>query len=242
MRDLRLWKNSSGSSITLTATPWLLNPEMPQKDIFLLSEADAWYERNQKAVSKTDFSVDPVATAVVELANMQAAGERLQVLEIGCGEGRRLAWLSGTLGLDVFGLEPSALAVEQACARGVKAKRGTADSLPFENAAFDIVIFGFCLYLCDRQDLFRISQEADRVLKPDSWLVINDFFAPTPIKRTYHHRPGIYSYKMDYRALFDWHPAYTCYAHRLSHHGQNGFTDDPQEWVATSIMRKKSER
>lgn len=217
---------------------------MPQKDIFLLSEADAWYERNQSAVSKTDFSTDLVATSILEIAessNAQVTGERLQILEIGCGEGRRLAWLAEKLDVDVFGVEPSSLAVEQACAKGVKAERGTADKLPFENAAFDIVVFGFCLYLCDRQDLFRIAQEADRVLKPDSWLVINDFFAPTPIKRTYRHRPGIYSYKMDYRELFSWHPAYTCYAHRLRHHGQNGFTDDPQEWVATSIMRKKSE-
>lgn len=242
MHELLLWENSTGFSIAFTTAPYFLTPEMPQKDIFLSSEADAWYQRNQNAVSKADFAADPVATAVVELADTQGAEEKLQILEIGCGEGRRLAWLSGKLGADVFGLEPSALAVEQACARGVKAERGTADSLPFENAAFDIVIFGFCLYLCDRQDLFRIAQEADRVLKPDSWLVINDFFAPTPIKRTYHHSPGIFSYKMDYRELFDWHPAYTCYAHRLSHHGQNDFTDDPQEWVATSIMRKKSER
>jgi ubiquinone/menaquinone biosynthesis C-methylase UbiE len=217
---------------------------MPQKDIFLLSEADAWYERNQSAVSKTDFSTDLVATSILEIAesyNSQVMGERLQILEIGCGEGRRLAWLAEKLDVNVFGIEPSSLAVEQACARGVKAERGTADKLPFENAAFDIVVFGFCLYLCDRQDLFLIAQEADRVLKSDSWLVINDFFAPNPIKRTYHHRPGIYSYKMDYRQLFSWHPAYTCYAHRLRQHGRNGFTDDPQEWVAASIMRKKSE-
>lgn len=218
---------------------------MTQKDIFLISEADAWFERNQIALSKADFASDPVAMAVLELAEstpLQPEASKLQILEIGCGEGRRLAWLADRLNSDVYGVEPSALAVEQACLRGVKAKRGTAENLPFDDMAFDIVVFGFCLYLCDRQDLFRIAQEADRVLKPDSWLVINDFFAPTPIKRTYHHKPNVYSYKMDYRELFDWHPAYTCYSHKLTHHGQNGFTDDPHEWVATSIMRKKSER
>lgn len=219
---------------------------MPQKDIFLLSEADAWYERNHQAVSQTDFSTnDPVTAAIVEIAslpNTRMEGMRLQILEIGCGEGRRLAWLSQNLDVDVFGVEPSALAVEQACARGVKAERGTADKLPFEDAKFDIVIFGFCLYLCDRQDLFRIAQEADRVLKPNSWLIINDFFSPTPVQRTYHHKPGVNSYKMDYRELFSWHPAYICYSHRLNHHGKKGFTDDEQEWVATSVMRKKSER
>jgi len=95
--------------------------------------------------------------------------------------------------------------------------------------------------LCDRQDLFRIAQEANRVLKSDSWLVINDFYAPHPIKREYHHKPGVYSYKMDYRQLFSWHPAYTCFAHKVTFHGRNEFTDEAQEWVATSVMRKKIE-
>lgn len=215
---------------------------MKQKDIFLRSEADAWFERNQQSAAKRNFETDdPVTAATVEIAHLPEYAdrhERIQILEIGCGEGRRLSWLSENLGADVFGVEPSAMAVEQACSRGVKAQRGTADNLPFEKAKFDILIFGFCLYLCDRQDLFRVAQEADRVLKPDAWLLINDFFAPTPVRREYHHKPGVFSYKMDYRALFDWHPAYTCYAHRLNHHGQSSFTDASQEWVATSVMRK----
>lgn len=215
---------------------------MQQKDIFLQSEADAWFQRNQHSVAERDFLTDdPVTAATVEIAHLSQyvnKKEKLQILEVGCGEGRRLSWFMENLNADVFGVEPSALAVEQACSRGVKAQRGTAENLLFEDAKFDIVIFGFCLYLCDRQDLFRIAQEADRVLKPDAWLVINDFFAPTPVRREYHHRPGVFSYKMDYRSLFDWHPAYTCYAHRLNHHGVNAFTDDPQEWVGTSVMRK----
>jgi len=217
---------------------------MQQKNVFLCSEADAWFERNQQAVSKRDFSTDDsVTAAVVEMAQLSQYADRrekMQILEIGCGEGRRLSWLSENLGADVFGVEPSAKAVEHAFSRGIRLQRGTADSLPFESEKFDVLIFGFCLYLCDRQDLFRIAQEADRVLKPDAWLVINDFFAPTPVRREYHHKPGVFSYKMDYRSIFDWHPAYTCYSHKLNGHGKGSFTDDRQEWVATSIMRKKA--
>ncbi len=212
-----------------------------QKDIFLSSEADAWFERNRAAIKKRDFSHDLVVQAVTDIAKLpQYYLVNLKILEVGCGEASRLQYLVSNLNVDVFGIEPSAKAVEQACNCGVKAQRGTADHLPFEDASFDIVIFGFCLYLCDRQDLFRIASEADRILKPDAWVVINDFFAPTPVKREYHHKPGIYSYKMDYRTLFDWHPSYTCYSHKLSQHGINEFTDDPQEWVGTSVMRKKS--
>jgi ubiquinone/menaquinone biosynthesis C-methylase UbiE len=218
---------------------------MQQKNIFLQSEADAWYERNHQAVAKKNFAIDdPVSAAIVEITELPHYAcdrKKLKILEIGCGEGKRLAWLAESFPIDVFGIEPSAKAVEQACRLGINAQCGTADLLPFQDSTFDVVIFGFCLYLCDRQDLFRIAQEADRVLKSDAWLVINDFFAKTPIRREYHHKAGVFSHKMDFRTLFDWHPAYTCYSHRLNRHEDSRYTDDRQEWVATSVMRKMEE-
>ena len=57
---------------------------------------------------------------------------------------------------DCYGIEPSAQAVAAACAKGINVMQGTADVLPFDNQSFDIVIFGFCLYLCDREDLFEL--------------------------------------------------------------------------------------
>jgi len=105
--------------------------------------------------------------------------------------------------------------------------------------SFDVVIFWFCLYLCDRKDLFIIAQEADRVLRKSSWLVINDFFSITPVRPDYHHKKGAYSFKMDYRKLFDWHRAYTCYSYRLyDHNNHSEFTDDKQEWVSISGLKK----
>lgn len=215
---------------------------MRQKDVFWESEADAWYERNHSACLQQRFGGDePVSGAIVKIAaSPEYAGKKLRILEVGCGEGGRLSWLAENLGAEVFGIEPSAKAVEQARACGVNAQRGTADMLPYEDASFDILVFGFCLYLCDQQDLFAIAREADRVLKSNAWVVIHDFFSPIPMRREYHHKPGVYSHKMDYRSLFAWHPSYTCYSHVLAQHGQPVFTDDPQEWVATSVMRKKA--
>jgi ubiquinone/menaquinone biosynthesis C-methylase UbiE len=88
-----------------------------------------------------------------------------------------------------------------ACAKGLSVQQGTADVLPFDDNSYNIVIFGFCLYLCDREDLFRIASTADRVLRDSGWLFILDFFSPLPCAKTYHHRPGVLSYKMDYRTL-----------------------------------------
>ena len=215
--------------------------EIRQKDIFLESEADAWFERNREACASQDFANDPVSKAVLEvIRNRTLTTRRPRILEIGCGEGRRLAWLATHFAVDVFGIEPSAKAVAEASKRGLRVLQGTADVLPYDDENFDIVIFGFCLYLCDIGDLFRIAQEADRVLKSDAWVVIQDFFSATPLRRNYHHKPGLYSHKMDFRKLFDWHPAYSCYSHRVVHHVDGEYCDDPQEWVATSTLRKRS--
>jgi ubiquinone/menaquinone biosynthesis C-methylase UbiE len=208
-----------------------------QRDVFLNSEGDAYFRRNVGAVSARAPDSDALLAEVLALPEADVAtGSR--VLEIGCGEGNRLAWLRDARGCECFGLDPSALAVERARSRGIEAHRGTADRLPFEDAQFDVVLFGFCLYLCDRADLFRIASEADRVLRNPGWLLILDFFSPVPAQRAYHHREGLFSYKMDYTTLFTWNPSYTLYSHQVRHHSNGTYTDDPHEWVSTSVLRK----
>ena len=211
---------------------------MKQRDIFLHSEGDAWLERNSpRGTQRTLPDSDEPLLAILQLPLPQSVA-RAKVLEIGCAGAPRLDWLRQNRGFDCYGLDPSAKAVEAARANGVFAQQGTAEALPFDTAAFDIVIFGFCLYLCDREDLFQIACEADRVLRNPGWIVIHDFYSPTPSRRPYHHRSGIFSFKMDYRTLFSWHPGYCNYFHKLVHHVDGTYTDDPNEWVATSVLRK----
>jgi ubiquinone/menaquinone biosynthesis C-methylase UbiE len=206
-----------------------------QKTAFLRSEGNAWFNRNQKALSEISLpDQDRLLPDLLELPLQPS----MKVLEIGCGSGDRLVWLKENIGLECSGIDPSAQAIEIARSHGIKACQGTADSLPFNNESFDLVIFGFCLYLCDRNDLCRIVQEADRVLKSQSWLAILDFFTPIPISHPYHHLSGLSSYKMDYRTLFDWHPSYICMTHKVRHHVQNTYTDEVQNWVGLSIFRK----
>lgn len=209
---------------------------MKQKEIFLQSEGDAWFARNQKGVAARKLpDDDPILREIID-AHIDGSG--LKVLEVGCGDGTRLAWLKGNLNADCYGIEPSAQAAAAACAKGLKVQQGTADMLPFDDHSFDIVIFGFCLYLCDREDLFRIACAADRVLRAPGWLMILDFFSPVPRAKTYHHRPGVLSYKMDYRSLFNWHPDCECMTHKVRHHSEGGYTDEEDEWMAISILRK----
>ncbi len=209
---------------------------MKQKNIFLHSEGDKWFARNRESIAARKLPDDDAILR--ELVELPPLDRPLKVLEIGCGDGTRLAWLMAQRGAECHGIEPSRQAVAAACAKGVNVIQGSAEDLPYENQYFDVVIFGFCLYLCDREDLFRIASEADRVLRSSGWLMIMDFYSPTPRSRTYHHLPDIQTYKMDYRSLFVWHPSYVCLTHKVRHHGETGYTIDSEEWVAVSVLRK----
>jgi ubiquinone/menaquinone biosynthesis C-methylase UbiE len=209
---------------------------MKQKEVFSQSEGNAWFSRNAAAQAARSLPYDDEVLMQVLRLPAPATGARL--LEVGFGDGSRLNWLKENSTYDCSGIEPSTDAVASAGLRGLNVVQGTADRLPYDDHRFDLVIFGFCLYLCDRDDLFRIASEADRVLKNPGWLVIRDFYSTTPEKREYHHRSGLFSHKMDYRTLFTWHPGYTCYFQEVSHHSSHALTDDRTEWVATSVLRK----
>lgn len=210
---------------------------MKQKDVFLASEGNAWLARNTGILRSRPLpESDPVLMALLSLTPRLESGAR--VFEIGCGDGTRLQWLREARGAECYGIDPSADAVAVATQRGILAKQGTADELPYGSAEFDVVVFGFCLYLCDRDDLFRIASEADRVLRNPGWLLIHDFFSTVPTRRGYHHRPDLFSYKMDYRTLFNWHPGYTTLSHVVRGHVDGSYTDQTDDWVATSVLRK----
>lgn len=206
-----------------------------QKDIFLAGEGDEWVGRNSDYLSNLDWGKsDPLFQELVSLG----LPANLRVLEIGCGEGSRLEALSKALGWTCSGLDPSFKGIEIARIKGVDAKQGTADILPWEDGFFDVVLFGFCLYLCDRKDLFQIATEANRVLKNPGWMGIIDFFARENKQKDYSHKAGVKSFKMDYRKLFEWHPGYECYSHRLMDHEGHKVTDVEDNWISVSMLRK----
>jgi ubiquinone/menaquinone biosynthesis C-methylase UbiE len=218
--------------------------EISQKKIFLDSEGDAWFERNYKTLKNREYSpAEPIIASIIrcqKLIQGRPPNDAGMLLEVGCGEGGRLQWIEKNLGIKCHGVEPSSKAVAATQKKEVSAVRGTAEMLPYKDETFDYLVFGFCLYLCDPSDLFQIAKEANRVLKSHGWIVIHDFFSPTPVERPYHHRAGIISYKMDFRRLFEWHPSYTCFSHEVRHHEKSEFTDEPGEWVATSVLRKRT--
>lgn len=210
---------------------------MKQKNIFLESEGDAWFFRNRESIIQRNFASDRVVNAIQKVVDSDPNSKK--IIEIGCGNGLRLKHLKDNMGLDVQGIDPSAMAIQDAKRYGLNVVQGTADDVPCSSGEFDIVVFGFCLYLCDREDLFKIAYETDRILKQNGWIIILDFHSDIPVNRPYHHKPGVFTYKMDYSKLFSWHPNYSLYYQELFHHVEKKFTDEENEHIALNVIRKK---
>ena len=171
-----------------------------QKEIFLKSEADNWFYRNSKALEKIKGS-DPII-ACLDYADIKPDS---RVLEIGCSNGWRLNLINERHDALCWGVDPSQEAIldgKKAVNNKIHLKVGTADNLEFEKEFFDTVILGFFLYLVDREDLFKIAFEVDRVLKYGGNLIIYDFDPGFPRKNEYHHLKGVFSYKQDYSKMF----------------------------------------
>lgn len=173
---------------------------MKQATIFLRGEGDAWYKRNMGKPR----TADPVLDTIKHLGIQPKS-----VLEIGCGDGWRLGALRAIYKCKVQGIEPSKSALHD-LPKGVKAIRGTADDLSMiPSKSIDTLIYGFCLYLVDRDDLFLVVAEADRVLKDNGYIIIHDFLpGEDAVARKYKHRAGVKSYKQPYRKLWMGSPSY----------------------------------
>lgn len=174
---------------------------MRQADVFINTEGDKWFSRNKDKPREED--------RVCDIIQSQGLSPK-SVLEVGCSNGRRLKALHKDYDCFVCGVDPSVDAMrhwlKQKDAHGVI---GTATSLPGGTGKFDLVIFGFCLYVCDREDLFKIVTEADRVLQDQGNLIVHDFFSEAPHSRRYSHYDGLYSFKMDYGKLWLASPTYS---------------------------------
>jgi ubiquinone/menaquinone biosynthesis C-methylase UbiE len=164
------------------------------------------------------------------------------VLEIGCCHGFWLQKLKEAFDCECYGIDPSAAAIEDGSKSfpEINLSVGTAETLDFADDSFDLIIFGFCLYLCDRKDLFKIALEADRCLADNGNICITDFCPPFAYKNEYAHCEGLHSYKMNYGKMFTWNPAYTEVASQMHNSGSYDFKGTPDNKVATIVLHKNT--
>jgi ubiquinone/menaquinone biosynthesis C-methylase UbiE len=220
-----------------------MQQQKSQSTTFLESEGDAWFSRNHQHVS-----ISPARKLLKDWCQPHCSSIN-HILEIGAGNGVPLSFLADQLDAKAVGFEPSGLAVEnwqdlrKETLGGDRTSLsiGVASQLPFPDQSFDLVIFGFCLYLVDRPLLLRSLAEADRVLRDGGFLAIEDFDVPAPYANAYHHRQGLQSFKCDYSQVYLASGHYALAAKHSYSHAEFCFDQDIDKRVSLSLLYKQED-
>ncbi len=107
-------------------------------------------------------------------------GERLRVLEVGCGAGSNL-WFAAREGFEVYGLDGSkdaiAYAKQRFAAEGLSGTFCVGDftTLPYNDNFFDLVLDRGALVCCSRSACDRAISEILRVCKPQGHFLYNPY-------------------------------------------------------------------
>ena len=114
---------------------------------------DAWYDKNQFAyLSELE-------------AIRKALPKKGKGLEIGIGTGR----FAAPLGIR-FGIDPSKNMVKLACQRGIDARVGNGECLPFREDSFDYI--AIIITLCFVKNPQKVLEEARRVSKDKGRIIV----------------------------------------------------------------------
>jgi ubiquinone/menaquinone biosynthesis C-methylase UbiE len=221
-------------------TPQPIPKKINQSDVFLESEGDKWFERNQEAIhARSSFHEIETIKRVLR-SFKDGIGD---VLEIGCANGDKLYDLCTHLQSSGSGIDPSAAAIRDGRERygDLNLSVGKTAELPFGDKSFGLVYFGFCLYLIDRDEVFKTVAEADRVLRNGGFLAIVDFDPKVRHKRAYHHRSGLFSFKTSYADFFTSGGHYYLVAKDSFSIATDYFSIDSDERVSVSILYKESD-
>lgn len=121
--------------------------------------------QGRRAAYRFSTGPDPVALALEAVAELSPQ----RVLEVGCGPGEAAERIGREFAADVVALDLSEHMVRLARERGVDARVGDVQTLPFANDEFDCVLAAWMLYHVP--DIDRALGEIARVLRPGGRLV-----------------------------------------------------------------------
>lgn len=164
----------------------------------LKQATEDYFQRNYQG--KPLLAEPPDPALVVALNSTGFAPYSLRVLEIGCGAGRNLSWLTRQFDCDCVGVEPSEQVVAKLGAEmsQVEFRAGWSYDLPCESNSFDLVLIYGVLSVVERDQLLQSIGEALRVAK--RWLMIGEYVALEPFRMAYHHADS-FCYHTDFEPI-----------------------------------------
>ena len=171
-----------------------------QDDVFKKEEADRWFERNKGGLKPKE---DLILRIIREYNLINKSSK---VLEVGSSNGYRLAKIHEEFRSEVHAIEPSKEAVKDGKSRWSFITFYQNTLAEFDErkyvSGFDLIIVNSVLHWIDRSTLLLSVAKIDTMLKWGGYLILGDFQSHIPIKRKYHHKEGLYTYKQCYRDIF----------------------------------------
>ena len=217
-----------------------MNHEVPnfQAHTFLNTEGNHFYSRSMHSIdnelkfSYSKYIFDQLKPFESEIRN---------IFEIGCGDGNICSMLSELFHSSGYGVDPSSIAVATGNAQfnNIELPVGISSELFPANHSMDLVYFGFCLYLVDRDLLMQSIAEASRILRYVGFLVVLDFDPNQRVKVEYKHHPNIWTYKDNYSEYFLTGGQFALISKQSFSHTSNYFVEDRSERLSISILYKE---
>jgi len=212
-----------------------------QESVFIEKEADAWFERNAKAI------LEPVKSnhRIIQALKQLQISHPFTLVDLGGGSGKVSAGIIETFpNCNATVLEPSAKAIQAGKERfpSIEFLQGSltqASEMPARN--FDLVLVSGVFCWIDRSLLSQAVANVDRLVKPGGYLLISDFETPYPRANPYHHHPDLYTYKQNYFQPFLALNIYTeiyASAGPIEAHSSANENDPYDTWWATAILQK----
>ncbi len=167
---------------------------MLRDDLWWAGEGDAYWRRNRAVLTGENALAHDWPMRLIQLYALDPR----TVVEVGCAGGHRLAALSENGRRICIGLDASAEAIADGRARypTLELHHGLATSLPFRDGLADLCILSYVLHWCSRESLLLVASEANRVLKPGGYMLLNDFAPDVPTRVPYKHREGLWTWKL----------------------------------------------
>ena len=173
--------------------------EKDYSDTTFATESLAYFERNYGNKDLTGLPPNKFLVDAIKNSGIDVSGSK--ALEVGCGGGMNLRWLSVKYMCHCFGVEPSSKLIEilSHTYKNIGFKAASSNNLPFETNSFDLVLLRSVLHWIDRNFILQSLGEAIRVSR--KWIIISDYCPSIPYKVPYKYKKDLFTWKIDYEQL-----------------------------------------
>lgn len=159
-----------------------------------------YYKLQSRRYSKNVNETKPILSFPENLLRFLENLNCETILDIGCGDGSELEFLTLRSGSTGHGVEPDRLAVKRLQAKyrntNMKFLKASATSLKIRDKSFDLVMLSSVLHWIEPNDYLTAISEACRV--SNKYLLVMDFYHINPIAIPNIHHQNHFTYRRNF--------------------------------------------